>query len=99
MESFTPIVIMMTNVIYDLRIFGLFYTILIFIFSLMFSVLGIGLDKVQNLELADAEATRRRVLTRYDTFRELKPKASSGNSLPINDLIPSEYKYLGMFIG
>ena len=44
MESFTPIVIMMTNVIYDLRIFMLFYTILLFIFSLMFSIIGIGLD-------------------------------------------------------
>lgn len=47
MESFTPIVIMMMNVIYDLRIFMLFYTILIFIFSLMFSVIGIGLQDVQ----------------------------------------------------
>jgi hypothetical protein len=33
---------------YDLRIFLLFYTILLFIFSLMFSVIGVGLSDVQD---------------------------------------------------
>jgi hypothetical protein len=41
---------MLTNVIYDLRIFGLFYSILCFLFSLMFSVIGVGLECVQKLE-------------------------------------------------
>jgi hypothetical protein len=45
-ESFTPIVIMLTNVIYDLRIFGLFYSILCFLFSLMFNVIGVGLERI-----------------------------------------------------
>lgn len=47
-ESFTPIVIMLTNVIYDLRIFLMFYTILLFIFSMMFSVIGVGLKEIQD---------------------------------------------------
>lgn len=45
-ESFTPIVIMLTNVIYDLRIFLMFYTILLFMFSLLFSVVGVGLKEI-----------------------------------------------------
>ena len=32
-QTLTPIVVMLTNVVYDLRIFMLFYTILIFMFS------------------------------------------------------------------
>jgi len=46
LQNFTPIVIMLTNVIYDLRIFGLFYSVLCFLFSLMFSVIGVGLEKI-----------------------------------------------------
>ena len=45
-ENFTPIVLMLTNVMYDLRIFCMFYSILLFMFSLMFSVIGVGLKKV-----------------------------------------------------
>jgi hypothetical protein len=45
-ESFTPIVIMLIRVIYDLRIFLLFYTILLFMYSLLFSVIGVGLSNV-----------------------------------------------------
>ena len=45
-ESFTPIVIMLIRVIYDLRIFLLFYTILLFMYSLIFSVIGVGLSGV-----------------------------------------------------
>lgn len=44
--SFTPIVIMLTNVIYDLRIFLFFYMILIFMFSQLFNVIGVGLVEV-----------------------------------------------------
>ena len=39
---------MLKNVMYDLRIFLLFYTILIFKFSLIFSVLGVNLGDVQD---------------------------------------------------
>jgi len=45
-ESFTPIVIMLTNVIYDLRIFLMFYSILLFMFALLFSVVGVGLKEI-----------------------------------------------------
>jgi len=38
----TPIVVMITNVIYDLRIFLLFYLILIFLFCQIFAILGLG---------------------------------------------------------
>jgi len=41
-DALSPIVTMLTNVIYDLRIFLLFYGILIFLFSLMIGILGIG---------------------------------------------------------
>lgn len=45
-ESFTPIVIMLINVIWDLKIFLFFYGILILIYALIFSVIGIGLSNV-----------------------------------------------------
>lgn len=38
----TPIVVMITNVIYDLRIFLLFYLILIALFCQIFAILGLG---------------------------------------------------------
>lgn len=41
-SSLTPIVVMITTVIYDLRIFMMFYTILILLFSQIFSVIGLG---------------------------------------------------------
>jgi hypothetical protein len=40
--TLTPIVVMITNVIYDLRIFLLFYIILIFLFCQLYAVLGLG---------------------------------------------------------
>ena len=49
--SFTPIVIMLTNVIYDLRIFLMFYMILIFMFSQLFNVIGVGLSETHDLFL------------------------------------------------
>ena len=40
--TLTPIVVMITNVVYDLRIFLLFYTILVFLFCQIYAVLGLG---------------------------------------------------------
>ena len=37
---------MLTNVIYDLRIFLLFYTILVVLFSLLLGVIGVGNVKI-----------------------------------------------------
>ena len=42
--SLTPIVEMIKNVIYDLRIFLFFYSIMLFFFALTFAVLGVGND-------------------------------------------------------
>ena len=77
MESFTPIVIMMTNVIYDLRIFMLFYTILLFMFSLMFSVVGVGLDSIQTQSYTDDPNTRRLA---EETHRELAKKSAGSKN-------------------
>jgi hypothetical protein len=40
----TPIVVMLSEVIFDLRVFLFFYVILISFFSQVFAVLGLGLD-------------------------------------------------------
>ena len=45
-EELSPIVTMLTNVIYDLRIFLFFYSILVILFSLLLGVMGIGNKKV-----------------------------------------------------
>ena len=42
LTNFTPIVIMLTNVIYDLRQFLFFYGILCFMFSLIYAAMGLG---------------------------------------------------------
>jgi len=44
---FSPIVTMLTNVIYDLRIFLFFYFILISLFSLQLGILGVGNDIIE----------------------------------------------------
>ena len=40
--TLTPIVVMITNVVYDLRIFLFFYFILILLFCQIFAILGLG---------------------------------------------------------
>lgn len=40
--ALSPIVTMLTNVVYDLRIFMMFYVILVVLFSLLLGVLGVG---------------------------------------------------------
>lgn len=52
-SNLTPIVVMLTNVIYDLRIFLFFYIILVFLFSQMYTVLGLG---IVNQPMPDKEA-------------------------------------------
>lgn len=46
-NSFTPIVTMLTNVIWELRFFFTFYYIECFLFSLMLGVLGVGNWKIE----------------------------------------------------
>lgn len=45
--ALSPIVTMLANVIYDLRIFMLFYIILIVLFSLLLGVLGLGNKNIE----------------------------------------------------
>ena len=45
-DSLSYIVTMIQTVIKDLRVFLLFYAILIFLFSMIFAVLGVGNDKI-----------------------------------------------------
>lgn len=45
-KSLSPIVTMLQNVIWDLRVFLTFYVILTLLFSLMYGVLGLGNSKI-----------------------------------------------------
>ena len=46
--SLTPVVVMLSKVIYDLRIFLFFYGTLLFFFCLLYSVLGLGNDRLRD---------------------------------------------------
>lgn len=72
-RNFTPIVIMLKNVMYDLRIFLLFYTILIFIFSLLFSVLGVNLASVQTDLIEHGEFKKRMLSKKMSKFNAMTP--------------------------
>jgi hypothetical protein len=61
-ESFTSIVIMLIRVMGDLKVFLLFYNILILIYALIFSVIGIGLSNVQTAEDSTASDNASRLL-------------------------------------
>lgn len=41
-EAFGPIVVMLSTVVVDLRVFMFFYAILIFLFSIILSIIGLG---------------------------------------------------------
>jgi hypothetical protein len=75
--TLTPIIVMLKTVIYDLRIFMLFYFILIGLFCLSLAVLGLGAPYDENgipfpeeEEEEDLEDERR--------FRFLKAKGGGG---------------------
>ena len=68
---------MMLNVMYDLRIFMIFYTILIFMFSLMFSVIGIGLLQIQSTSWDDR--AKKCSLDEPTSRRMLKAKGGGGS--------------------
>ena len=46
----TPIVVMINNVIYDLRIFLFFYLILIALFCQIYAILGLGNDYTNTIK-------------------------------------------------
>ena len=84
-QTLAPIVVMLKTVIYDLRIFMLFYTILLLKFCLLLAVLGLGAGYDENgvpypeeeeeddeYELYDEEEGE------YRMFRFLKAKGGGG---------------------
>jgi len=56
-DSMTGIVVMLTNVIFDLRAFMLFYIILLWLSSHMFMVIGLGNEYTKD-DLGEAEQRR-----------------------------------------
>ncbi len=46
----TPIVVMLSNVVYDLRIFLFFYLILIALFCQIYAILGLGNDYTNKIQ-------------------------------------------------
>ena len=91
-ESLSPIVTMLKNVVYDLRIFLLFYSILVFGFSMPFCILGLGNFKVPGgFKDAYAPEISMEEITKYNSLEEI---IEEGEEYP-----GMEYKYIGMFVG
>jgi len=82
----SPIVTMLTNVIWALRIFMTFYFILCLLFSLMFGVLGIG-----NYKLEGSFRT---------TFYTVEDENEAGGPRVLDSDAPGiEYYKIGLFLG
>ena len=96
---------MLKTVIYDLRIFMLFYTLLISIFCLVFAVLGLGASYDENgierpveideldVELIDEESGD------YRRFRFLKAKGGGGGGGGDTDNPAKDYEAVGLMAG
>jgi len=82
--ALSPIVTMLTNVIYDLRIFLFFYSILIVLFSLQLGILGIGNPNIEGNFKKSFGA---------DAERDDEGEFVAG------DKPGAEYDYLGLFLG
>lgn len=84
--TLTPIIVMLKTVIYDLRIFMLFYTILLLKFCLLLAVLGLGAGYDENgvpyPEEEDEEDLEAELFDEdtgeYRLFRFLKAKGGGG---------------------
>ena len=106
--TLTPIIVMLKTVIYDLRIFMLFYTILIGLFCLVFAVLGLGNSYDENgvfpeededydeidVELEDEESGY------YRRFRFMKAKGGGGGGGGGDSDDPAkDYQAIGLMAG
>jgi hypothetical protein len=103
--TLTPIIVMLKTVIYDLRIFMLFYSLLIGIFCLVFAVLGLGADYDQDgipkpeeideldVELIDEESGD------YRRYRFLKAKGGGGGGGGDNGNPAKDYEAVGLMAG
>ena len=82
-SAFSPIVTMLSNVVYDLRIFLFFYIILTALFSLLFGVLGVGNRRINS--------------NFYDVFgkeKDNEPEDEEGGDYP-----GVEFKHVGKLFG
>lgn len=104
--TLTPIIVMLKTVIYDLRIFMLFYTLLCGIFCLVFAVLGLGAPYDENgipiekdideldVELVDEETGD------YRLYRFLKAKGGGGGGGGGDSDNPAkDYEAIGLMAG
>jgi hypothetical protein len=91
-EDLSPIVTMLKNVVYDLRIFLLFYTILVFGFSLPFCILGLGNFRVPG-------GFKDHFVPDYG-FDELREVERIEDVIEEGEEYPGmEYQHIGMFCG
>ena len=91
-EDLSPIVTMLKNVVYDLRVFLLFYSLLVFGFSMPFCILGLGNFKVPGgFKDAFAPEISWDEMVKYDSLDEI---IEEGEEYP-----GMEYKHIGLFVG
>lgn len=84
--SLSPIVNMLRNVVYDLRIFLTFYVILVVLFSLLIGIIGVGNPKHPG-KYQDI----------YNAAMESFEESNDENDL--TDVPGIEYKHIGQFMG
>lgn len=98
-ESMTGIVVMLTNVISDLRAFMLFYIILLWLCAHMFMVIGLGnnLPPLED-ELFDEEASTLRMLAKRGggTGNTKDAEVVDGAGSPVEG---TEYSHVGLYLG
>lgn len=63
--TLTPIVVMLQNVLWDLRLFLTFYVILVFLSAHMFMIIGLGneYEEDPSLDTGSGGASSRRILS------------------------------------
>jgi hypothetical protein len=105
--TLTPIIVMLKTVIYDLRIFMLFYTLLIAIFCLVFAVLGLGapydengipLPEEEDIDELDVEIIDEETGD-YRRYRFLKAKGGGGGGGGDSDNPAKDYEAIGLMAG
>lgn len=108
-QSLAPIVVMLKTVIYDLRIFMLFYIILLLKFCLLLAVLGLGAGYDENgvpfpeEEDEDEDGLNAELYDEdeggYRMFRFLKAKGGGGGGGGGGEDPARDYQAIGIFAG
>lgn len=98
-ESMTGIVVMLTNVISDLRAFMLFYIILLWLCAHMFMVIGLG-NNLPSLEdeLEGESATLRMLRAGRSSSTGNTEGADTVEELP-SPVDGTEYTHIGLYMG